>query len=225
MKQQWSTFEKSWLVTFTLITLYLHFAWQGSLISLIAALSGMACVVLVARGKIANYYYGIVQVVLYGLIAYEYRLYGEVMLNWLYYLPIQVAALYLWNQNRTTQPVLYEDVVVKKLSAHQWLAVLVMIVCTTYAYHLVLQYIGGGNTLLDSATTTLQIVAMLLMMWRYVEQWVLWIVVNVLSIALWSIALSNGDGNDYNILIMWIAYLINSVYGLRSWLLMQRKAV
>lgn len=46
--KQWSLFEKTLLLIFTLINVYLYFAWGDTTIGLIASLSGMLCVVLTA---------------------------------------------------------------------------------------------------------------------------------------------------------------------------------
>lgn len=83
--RNWTRFEIGWLFTFTLVNIYLYFAWSDSLIGLISSITGMLCVVLVAKGKISNYYFGIVQTLTYAYIAYGYGLYGEVMLNALFY--------------------------------------------------------------------------------------------------------------------------------------------
>jgi len=54
--KEWNTFEKTWLIVFTLINIYLFYVWQDTLIGLIASLTGMACVVLTAKGRITQYY-------------------------------------------------------------------------------------------------------------------------------------------------------------------------
>ncbi|WP_236694054.1 nicotinamide riboside transporter PnuC [Sporosarcina globispora] len=94
--KNWTRFEIVWLITFTLVNIYLFFAWSDSLLGLISSISGMLCVVLVANGKIANYYFGIVQTLSYAYIAYGYGLYGEAMLNALFYFPMQFIGIYLW---------------------------------------------------------------------------------------------------------------------------------
>src|SRR3954466_3951520 len=103
--KNWTRFEIVWLFTFTIVNIYLFIAWEDSLIGLISSITGMLCVVLVAKGKIANYYFGIVQTLTYAYIAYGYGLYGEVMLNALFYFPVQFIGIYLWKQNRTEQGV------------------------------------------------------------------------------------------------------------------------
>jgi len=77
---EWSLFEKMWITLFTGVTVYLYFAFQDSVLGLVSSVAGMLCVVLVAKGKISNYFFGIIQTVTYGYIAAGYGLYGESML-------------------------------------------------------------------------------------------------------------------------------------------------
>ena len=49
----------------------------------------------------------------------------------------------------------------------------------------------------------------LLMILRYREQWLLWIVLNVLSILLWA--------EQPAMYLMYSAYLLNSLYGYYNW--------
>ena len=52
----------------------------------LAGVTGVICVVLVAKGSIWNYLFGLVNVSLYAYISYKAALYGDAALNALYYL-------------------------------------------------------------------------------------------------------------------------------------------
>lgn len=223
MLKDWTNFEKLWLATFTAVNIYLFFAWGDSLLGLTSSITGMICVVLVAKGKISNYYFGIVQTGTYAYISYTYGLYGESMLNALFYLPIQFIGIYLWSKNKTDNSVKGEDVRVKKLSLKGWILVITISITASLLYAQVLSAIGGQQVRLDSVAVVLSIVAQILMLKRFAEQWILWIAVNVLSIALWAITLISTGGNDWSMLVMWTAFLFNSVYGYINWIKMSKK--
>ncbi|MGI8385296.1 nicotinamide riboside transporter PnuC [Robertmurraya sp. P23] len=215
--KDWTRFEMGWLAIFTMINIYLFFAWEDSLIGLISSISGMLCVVLVAKGKISNYYFGIVQTATYAYIAYGYGLYGEAMLNGLFYFPVQFIGIYLWSKNKTEHGVKGEDVAVKSLTESGWVTTVVTVTIFTIAYGFFLKYLGGNNVWTDSATNVLSVTAQILMLKRFAEQWLLWIAVNVLSIFLWLSALISQGGNDFSMLVMWSAFLVNSIYGYINW--------
>lgn len=213
----WTRFEIGWLLIFTIVNFYLYYAWQDSLIGLVSSISGMLCVVLVAKGKISNYYFGIVQTVTYAYIAYGYGLYGEAMLNGLFYFPIQFIGIYLWKKNQTDHQVKGEDVKIKRLTIKGWLYTLLFVIVLTIGYGYFLKYLGGNNVWTDSATNVLSVSAQILMLKRFTEQWILWISVNILSIYLWVSVLVVQGGNDFSMLVMWSAFLVNSIYGYLNW--------
>ena len=221
--KNWTKFEMAWLGIFTLVNVYLFFAWGDSLLGFISSLTGMLCVVLVAKGKISNYYFGIVQTGTYAYISYTYGLYGEAMLNGLFYFPLQFVGIYLWSKNKVNQSTTGEDVKVKTLTKKQWIQLIVIAIITSALYAYFLHLIGGQQVRIDSVAVVLSIIAQILMIKRYAEQWILWIVVNGLSIVLWAITLLKSDGNDWSMLVMWTAFLVNSVYGYVNWIKMSKK--
>jgi nicotinamide mononucleotide transporter len=217
----WNNFEKIWLGIFTLITIYLFFAWQDSVIGLIASLTGMITVVLVAKGKISNYYFGIVNILAYAYVSYHNQYYGEVMLNLLYFLPLQFVGLYYWMKHKVGAT-RADDVNITTLSNKERLLWVVASIVGIYGYTLFLEYLGGSLPLADSLTTVLSIVAMILLIKRAIDQWVLWIIIDVVAIGMWAYRLSIGSG-DITILVMWIAFLVNAVYGLYNWIILYKK--
>jgi nicotinamide mononucleotide transporter len=108
------------------------------------------------------------------------------------------------------------------MNKRAWLYFVVITLVASVLYAILLTYIGGKQVRLDSFAVVLSIGAQILMLKRYAEQWIVWIVVNVLSIALWAIALKAG-GNDYTILVMWTAFLVNSIYGYVNWIKLSKK--
>lgn len=86
-----------------------------------------------------------------------------------------------------------------------------------YIFQVTGLHIGG---ILDGSTEILQIIATILMILSYREQWLFWILTNIISINLWVmvfIADPLSIGYVAPIIIMWVAYLINSFYGFYEW--------
>ena len=73
----------------------------------------------------------------------NYKYYGEVMLNAIYYLPSQFIGYYLWNkhQNKKTK-----DVIGKKLNLKS--SIILLLVCTLgiFGYKFILDILGGNST-------------------------------------------------------------------------------
>ncbi len=217
----WERFEIAWLAVFSVVNVWLFFAWDDTWVGLVTSLTGMLNVVLVAKGKISNYWFGIVNVSLYGWTALGNQYFGEVMLNWGYFLPMQFLGLYLWRKNIDPAKTA-DDVRARWLTWRERWLWLVLSAVGTYLYALVLARLGGNLPAFDSASTVLSVIAMVLMVRRVAEQWILWIAIDVVSIYLWLVVLDEG-GTEVSMVVMWTAYLVNAIYGMWRWTTLARE--
>lgn len=182
--------------------------WWYIVIDAVAAICGVFCVVLCAGGQKSQYYWGFPNVIAYIVIAFINKYYGEVMLNALYYLPTQFIGLRMWNRHMNQKDGRVEGLRMNAGCAAVWA------LCSAagiFIYKLILDALGGNGTLLDSASTVLSLAANALMVLRYREQWVLWIVVDAITVLMWLLA------GDVLMTAMWSIYLINAVYGFVMW--------
>jgi nicotinamide mononucleotide transporter len=216
----WDLYEKIWLFIFTIVIIVLSIYWKDSPIGIIASLAGIWNVVLVAKGKIANYYFGIVAVSTYAFVAFSQQYYGEVMLNMIYFFPMQFIGFYLWRKRKTSKT--QDNVKVVYMTNKQRVIWLIITIAATISYGFILKKLGGNLPFFDSASTAMSVIAMVLMVFAFVEQWLLWIVVDIVSIIMWVTVMING-GNDVAVLVMWIAFLVNAVYGLYNWIHLAKK--
>ena len=211
---EWNWFELTLIGTVFITALYFFIVaisgggWALSLLDLVAAITGIFSVVLCAKGKKSGFIFGLVNVIAYSIIAFNSLYFGEVMLNVLFYVPMNIASYFLWKNNQKTDK---QEVICRALSWKQIAVGIAAIAVITFLYHLVLVSLGGAMTLLDGTTTILSIVATILMATRYSEQWLCWIVTNVITVIMWVIA-----ANPVMV-VMWSAYLINAFYGYWRW--------
>lgn len=180
-------------------------------IDLVAAFCGICSVVLCAKGKRSGFLFGLVNVAGYAFISFHNQYYGEVMLNALFYAPSNIVAFALWTCHKDEARG-GREVKARALSALQLVAACAVVAVATVAYHFVLEGLGGAMTMLDGASTVLSVFATILMVLRYSEQWFFWILVDVITAAMWCFA------GDPVMIAMWGAYLVNAVYGYLMWL-------
>lgn len=100
------------------------------------------------------------------------------------------------------------------------LAALCTAAVVVFAY--VLKYFGDPQPFKDSTTTVLSIVAQALMALAFMEQWVLWIITNIVSVVMWVICVTRGEAHAAVMVIMWSFYLLNSINGLRVWITLSK---
>ena len=226
---------------------------QGALLGSAAGIAGVFCVVLVAKGSIWNYLFGLVNVSLYAWISYKASLYGDACLNAFYYFPMQFIGWWQWRRRAEISPLPSfgrEDRAEASVGRDErgdavetpvrdergrntvrarrmdwtWRIVLALgCAAAVVACGFALRHFGDPQPFKDSATTVLSIVAQALMALAFMEQWALWIITNVLSVIMWSILAFRGEPHSGLMVIMWSFYLLNSINGLRVWLKLSDK--
>ncbi|ABN53976.1 MAG TPA: nicotinamide riboside transporter PnuC [Hungateiclostridium thermocellum] len=209
----WKLWEILWITTATMTILSLSIYLNESLIGIIMAISGVICVVLTGKGKLSSYVFGMVNTLLYAYIAYGAKYYGDVMLNLLYYAPMNVVGWVMWNKHMSVET---KEVEKKRMKNSEIIVVFLGSALGIFLYGLILKKIGGSLPFVDALTTVLSIVAQILCVKRYMEQWVLWIIIDVVSVYMWAMAFVNG-GESVATLIMWGIYMLNAIFMFVKW--------
>lgn len=196
---------------------------QGEIdfIGSVAAVSGVICVVMVARGNILNYFFGLVNVALYAYISFKSELYGDAVLNAVYYVPMQFAGWFSWIKKREANDSV--TVTSKTMNTGQRIMLTLFSIALVAIVGLILDKLEDPQPYKDSATTILSVIAMYLMVKTYMEQWSLWVVVNIISVIMWVVAYLKGDAHSMLMVIMWIFYLANSLNGWYTWIHLSSK--
>lgn len=213
----WKVSEYTWLVTAVVVILGTSFVMGSSTIEVISALTGIIGAILVARAKLSSYVWGAVATGTYAWIAFDYQLFGEAILYTLLFLPMQFIGYYMWLKAAKRGDDDRVEVVRRSLTNRQRLLVAGAASLAIGVYAYLISLLRGAEPALDSATAIMSVLATLLMMLRYGEQWVVWIVVNCIAIVLWIIMVAQHESQGWAVLAMWVLYLLNSVYGWWKW--------
>ena len=175
----------------------------NNFIACLSAVFGVFCVVLGAKGSMANWIFGVVECFLYTYIAISSHIYGDAMQRLLYTLPMQFVGWWMWSKRKrddeTTQIVTRYMTWMTRASYVVVVAILVLALgfflkfagphltdfFTYMKFHVQPNYASEFQLWLDATTTILFFITMFLSVKAYVEQWYLWLFINILSILIW----------------------------------------
>lgn len=198
---------------------WLEAAREFDALGFIAAVAGILCVVLSAKGSILNYLFGAIQVSLYAYISFVGTAYGNAVVNLFYYLPMQFVGFWQWRKRgggiRGAEA--GEAVPSRRLSTRVRVLGAGAMVLLTVGVALILRRFGDAQPWVDSLTAVVCIAAQGLMSFAFMEQWYLWIVFNVFTVVMWAGFTASGTEHAVPTLIMYCFYTINSLNGLRCW--------
>lgn len=178
------------------------------------SLSGILCVGLIAVGRREGYIIGLYNSLSYSLLAYGNGLYGEVYLNLLFFVPTGVIGYVLWSRH-TSQD---RSVEMRQLGLPQLSMVATVCIACTVGLGFLLGLNSRQNTpFIDATTNVLSVVATFLMMWRYKEQWLLYILLNIVTIGMWFLRFRAGGAAGDLMILMWSLFFLNSLFGYWRW--------
>lgn len=222
--EPWSLFDIVWFAAQLIILLILNvvlLALDGitvvTIMSLVASMTGGVCTWLIVKKDNTNYYYGIANVILYGIIAFVSTVYGDFILNIFIFLPLNVWGFIEWSKR--TNEAESDGVIESRRLSVMWLIILTvaLAVCVAISGSLLLFFTNDVAPFLDSTSTWLSIFAMVLMIFYFREQYWIWIVVNVVSVLMWVQVLFTGDATALVFIGMFGIYTINAVIGIIRW--------
>jgi nicotinamide mononucleotide transporter len=180
-----------------------------TIINFISAICGVFCVFFCAKANISNFIFASVNTVVYAIFLYYHKIFGTFALEVLFYLPINFISWYIWSKHRDR--VLTEKTKSKRLSLKQNIITTILIISGAILYHFILVKIGGNVAWLDAFTLSIGIIAVILEMFRYKEQYVWWIITDVIAVIMYIMHF------DLVYLTKKSIYLIMAVIGLINW--------
>lgn len=179
-----------------------------SWIEAVGTVAGLLCIWLASLEKISNYAFGLINVTLFAIIFFQIQLYASLLLQ-LFFFAANIYGWYAWSRQTQTQEAALQIRWLPLPKALAWLAVCVVAIGLMTVYinpvFAVLTKVAvslmqslGMNVAMpelqpdafpfwDSCMMVLSIVAMILMTRKYVENWLLWVVINVISVVIFAL--------------------------------------
>lgn len=175
---------------------------------IIALITGVAGVWLTIKQNILCWPMALISVVVSAVVFYEQRLYGDMLLQAVYF----VAGIYgwiYWKQN------LKKEFRVSNTRTAAIPGLVVATILQAIIYSLVLKFIGGDRPFFDAFLTAASLTATYMMTKKWVENWAVWVVIDGTYILL------------YGLKHMWffgLLYLIFTIIAFYGWLKWRKTA-
>ncbi len=213
-------FEKYlWFISVSSILIsYLCFGGSDYL-TLTASLIGVTALIFVAKGFVIGQVLTVVFSVFYGIISYFFSYYGEMITYLGMTTPIAIMAIISWMHHpyKGTQ-----EVAVHKVSKRQLIAMILLSLITTIIFYFILKTIGNANLLFSTVSVTTSFIASYLTFLRSPYYALGYAANDIILIILWILATIE-DFSYFPMIICFILFLINDLYGFYNWIKMEKR--
>lgn len=178
-----------------------------SWIEAIGTLAGLLCIWLASLEKIINYPFGLINVTLFAVIFFQIQLYASLLLQ-IFFFVANVYGWYAWSRQTADHEAALKIRWLPLPKALGWGAACAIAIGLMTAFinpvfaaltrtAVALMHMAGLNVSMpqlqpdafpfwDACMMVLSIVAMILMTRKYVENWLLWVIINIISVMIFA---------------------------------------
>lgn len=185
-----------------------------SYLTLCASLVGVTSLIFNAKGNPTGQALMIAFSLLYGIISYTFSYYGEMMTYLGMTMPMAAFALVSWLKNPFEEK--RSEVKVNSISKREWVLMLAGAGAVTFIFYFILDYFNTANMLPSTISVTTSFIAVYLTFRRSPYFALAYAANDVVLIVLWALA-SLDESRYISVVICFVAFLVNDVYGFLSW--------
>lgn len=207
------------LSVFFIITSFCIFDKENYL-TLTASLIGVTSLIFNAKGNPAGQILMIIFSIIYGMISLSFRYYGEMITYLGMTAPMALIALISWLKNPYGNN--HSEVKIKSVNKKEISFMLILALTVTVAFYFILNAFNTANIIPSTISVTTSFIAMFLTYKRNPYFALAYASNDIILIILWSLA-AYEDKSYISVIVCFIVFLVNDIYGFINWLRMQKR--
>ncbi len=209
-----------WLISVTTVLASHIIFVKSDYIKLMATLIGITSLIFCAKGNPFGQVLMIIFSLQYGAISYSFKYYGEMITYLGMSAPMSVLALISWLKNPYKGK--KSEVEINTITTKEAVFMLTLTAIVTIAFYFILKYFNTSNLLPSTFSVTTSFIAVYLTFRRSPYYALAYAFNDIVLIILWVLA-SLKDTSYISVVICFIVFLINDIYGFYNWKRMQRR--
>ncbi len=175
---------------------------------IIATITGVLCVYLQTKEKVSAWFFGIISVSLLAMIFLDAHLVSDFILH-IIFLILNIYGWWTWRNYRNEQ---HNENKALILSKNGWVIVVSTILLVTPLWgYTMLRYFNADFAYFDAFTTVGSLVAQYLLAKKYIENWLVWIIVDIVAIGVYTFK------GLFFVTFLFMVYLVLCTKGYLDW--------
>ena len=209
-----------WLISVFLIIISFSIFDRENHLTLLASLIGVTSLIFNAKGNPFGQLLMVIFSLLYGVISYTFSYYGEMITYLGMTMPMAVFALISWLRNpyKGNRAEVKVNSIGKAEQSFMWLAT----IAVTVAFYFILEHFGTANIIPSTLSVTTSFLAVYLTFRRSPYFALAYAANDIVLIVLWVMA-SITDIRYISVVVCFVAFLFNDIYGFISWQRMKKR--
>ena len=212
--KDWTKFEIGLLLTSIIVVLGSGIFAKSNLLVIMSSIAGVSCALTQAKGKVISQFIGLIVVVLYSMVSFQNRYYGEVLIYVFLMFPLFVGGIISWikNVNKENDTVNKND-----LKPKEWIVLAIISVVMFVVLYYLLKYFNTDQLLVSTLSMLTVLFATYLVARRSKYGFLFYMANDIILIILWGLPIIYGNLALIPMVCEPVINLINDTYGWRSW--------
>lgn len=203
-----------WSISMLIVTVSNLVGGSFDVLTLAATWVGITSLIFAAKGNVWAQFLMIAFSILYGIISFRFRYWGEMITYLGMTLPMAVWSAVTWLRNPSAGS--KSEVAIRKLEKKHSLFLLVLSIVVTGAFYFILRWLETPNIVFSTLSVTTSFLAASLTMLRSSYYALGYAANDLVLIVLWGLAAAK-DPVYIPVIINFMIFFMNDMYGFISW--------
>ena len=212
--KNWTKLENSLLFGSIIIVSLIGIIYKSDLLTMSCSIVGIITALLLAKGKNLGQFFGVLITLLYSVVSFKNKFYGEVIIYIFLMLPMYIVGIISWikHQNKATN-----SVEINKITNREWIIIFIVTVIIFIAVYFLLKIFNTSEILVSTFSVIASLFAVYLQIRRSRFSFYFYVINDLILIILWGIPVVKGNFLLLPMLFNPIINLINDSYGIINW--------
>lgn len=203
-----------WSISMLIVTVSNLVGGSFDVLTLAATWVGITSLIFAAKGNVWAQFLMVAFSILYGIISFRFRYWGEMITYLGMTLPMAVWSAVTWLRNPSAGS--KSEVAIRKLEKKHFLFLLVLSIVVTGAFYFILRWLETPNIVFNTLSVTTSFLAASLTMLRSSYYALGYAANDLVLIVLWGLAAAK-DPVYIPVIINFMIFFMNDMYGFISW--------
>lgn len=215
-----SKFELAlWLTSAFLVTLSFILSPNKDYLTLIASLIGVTSLIFIAKGYVFGQALTLIFSVLYGIISFFFRYYGEMLTYLCMTAPMAVMSIVSWIKNPYGET---KEVTIRRMTGKQILVMSIFTVIVTIIFYFILKYFQTANLFFSTLSVATSFLACYLTFMRSPTYALAYAANDIVLIVLWTTATITNIAY-LPMILCFFTFFFNDIYAFFNWRKMEKR--
>lgn len=214
MLKSWSKLEKTLLITSIGIVTVLSVIFKSNVLTTVCSIVGIITALLLAKGKNEGQIFGILITILYSIVSFKNKFYGEVLIYIVLMLPMYILGIISWANHKNEKT---NSVDVNKINKLELLMIFLLAIIIYVGVYFLLKAFNTNELYVSSFSVVTSLFAAYLQVRRSKHTFLCYAFNDIVLITLWGLPVIEGDLMLLPMLCNPCINLINDCYGIYNW--------